>query len=243
MYDTCLPLEMACMNSHFEVVAMLPHHEADPNKCNAFSLLYSDHHHMYSSSSSSIDSDFIRNMVEYGVKIQAQSANNIFRHWQLDVLTLLAGNAIDDTFDVFMEGGALSQLILRTGWEHEFSAMINTLSQGQDDSRQDQRAEVWKTQLKFCLQCAAVRGRKEVIDLLLAIGAEADIECLISAAHNKKKDVFLFFLDLDLDPTTAQPLIIPITSQKDCLKYCSGLFLFITTGLNIIENQPRRRPR
>jgi hypothetical protein len=51
-----------------------------------------------------------------------------------------------------------------------------------------------------CLQCAALRGRKQVINLFFAAGARADNECVICAAHSKNTDVFLLFLDLGLDP-------------------------------------------
>jgi ankyrin repeat protein len=195
--ETCVPLRWACIYRRFKVATILLHHGADPNECNAFSLLYGNPSFR---SPLPVASDFIRILIISGAKLEAQDACHIFRHCPLDVLTALAENAVDDTFDIFIEGEALLHLILRTDWEHELLPVIRTVLQKRDHSRQYYRAEKWKTKLISCLQCAALRGRKKVIDLLFAAGARADTECLICAAHSKKTDVFLFFLDLGLDP-------------------------------------------
>jgi ankyrin repeat protein len=198
VYDMSLPLEEACENHHLDVAATLLLHGADPNECDAFGLLYKNTHP--GSPPSPISSDFIRTLVEFGAKIQAHNAGDIFRHCQLDILQFLADNAIVNTFNIFIQGGALSQILLRTDWEHEFLPMISTLLQGRDHSRQNHRVKMPEKALTIFLKCAALRGRTKVIELLVAAGAKADTECLICAAYSKDTDVFLFFLDLGLDP-------------------------------------------
>lgn len=198
-WNISYPLAWACSNRRFEVAKLLLHHGADPKICDPLGCLFSPVGRNLRPQPT-VPSDLIRKLVALGAKVHAAEASYTFGNCELDVVSLLAENAVDNFFDVFIKGAALAEIILRTDWEHELLPLLDLVIRQRPTHPQSRFAHSWTYQLRQCLQCAAFRGKRDVIDYLLAAGVEVDNDCIFHAAYSKKTEVFSLFLDLGLDP-------------------------------------------
>ena len=214
------PLERSCNKRHAEVTRILIKFGADPNKhisvCPLFILAIPSCNEIICQDEKIISAllETLDVLLKNGATIDPASLIYILIACKSEMLPLFASGFAGSSHKMFIINGGLAHMLKRQTFDGlALSATKIILEHNYPDGIRG--GETWNEVLTASLSNAAFKGRLEAIDLLLAMGAIPNSNCLISAVCSKNTQVLERFLDLGVDPNLPK---VPASGRKS-LKY------------------------
>lgn len=141
----------------------------------------------------------MRLLIHHGLEIEPSSAVQQMEHCGIDELKVLVTYCLNKSFETFFDHQALPIVLLRQDWDDSLSDTLKTIiERASPDGPSHQK--LWNSVLSESLSVAVLRSHAASIDVLLAKGAEPNVNCLVSAVLSNNLRIFKDILDLGLDP-------------------------------------------
>ncbi|KAH3978370.1 hypothetical protein HBI56_065860 [Parastagonospora nodorum] len=199
------PLEYACRMKDLVAAEILLERGADPNKyaqqAPTANLFYREGHEEHNVT----DIKILRLLLRYGLLGSEYDHRRILEFCSKEELLWLVAHDLDLACLLFVEEALLPLLLLRSDWDDDLSEMFKMfLKQGNLNATIPR--DLWKHILTESLSTAVLLEYRSEVMMLLEIGTEPDVGCLISAALCEDLEILERFLDLGIDPNS--PVIL-----------------------------------
>jgi len=197
--DQYFPLEYTSLYGHIQATQALLYHGADPNR-QCQSRFYERIGRLPDTRQSNDDSrtQILRLLLGHNFRIR--TIQDVFREAGCkDEVLLLATHFLERSFDIFFSWCNLPKLLLQPHWDESLVMVLKRILDRASSDR-NRNCTIWNQVLSESLSCAVRRSYVSAVEVLLAIGAKLNINCLISAACSDNLKILKDSLSLGLDP-------------------------------------------
>jgi ankyrin repeat protein len=158
--------------------------------------------------------EIIRLFLEHGAKMSTTLARYIFKHCDAELFLATSADPNDHSYGSVVLKGDMARAVRHADHYHSLPMKIRIILEHKHPNGV-QASRAWNEALTTSLSIAALTAQFELISIFLAVGAQANTDCLNNAAQSKSIEVFTFFLDFGLDPNARSSLFtFPPASQQ-----------------------------
>jgi ankyrin repeat protein len=194
------PLEYTSIRGYVEATQLLLRHGADPNRQKDYSYSLKIGRGLeFLEKTSRTRVQILQMLIDHGLELDPFHFKHGIRRSDTDELSVILTYCLRKSFETFFYQRALPNILLHPDWNDSFSkTMKAALDQAYLESAG--RQDLWNKVLSESLSSAVLRSHASAVDILLDMGAEPDVDCLISAAQGNDLKTFEDFLNRGLDP-------------------------------------------